>query len=116
MAATSNTLLQGTLDGLILKTLTWGPRHGYGIARWLRTTSDDTLTIEDRALYLSLHRLEERGWVAAEWGLSDNNRKAKFYRLTPEGKRELKAERERLTEYARAILRVFASTIAEPSA
>jgi PadR family transcriptional regulator PadR len=107
IAPSSNTLLQGTLDGLILKTLSWGPRHGYGVARWIRDVSDSALNIEDRALYLALHRLEERGWVEASWGLSDNNRKAKYYELTAAGRRELKAERERLTEYARAVIRVF---------
>jgi PadR family transcriptional regulator PadR len=99
--------LHGTVDGLILKALSWGPRHGYGVARWIKETSRDALAIEDRALYLALHRLEEREWVAAEWGLSDNNRKAKYYRLTPAGKRQLTAERVRLTEYAKAIVRVF---------
>ena len=80
--------LQGTLDGMILKTLSWGPRHGYGIARWIKQTSGDALTIEDRALYLALHRLEERGWVESQWGYSENKRKARYYRLTPAGRRE----------------------------
>ena len=82
--------LQGTLDGMILKTLSWGPRHGYGIARWIKQTSGDALTIEDRALYLALHRLEERGWVESQWGYSENKRKARYYRLTPAGRRQLK--------------------------
>ena len=99
--------LQGTLDGMILKTLSWGPRHGYGIARWIKQTSGDALTIEDRALYLALHRLEERGWVESQWGYSENKRKARYYRLTPAGRRQLKVEHDRLTEYARAIQRVF---------
>ena len=84
--------LQGTLDGMILKTLSWGPRHGYGIARWIKQTSGDALTIEDRALYLALHRLEERGWVESQWGYSENKRKARYYRLTPAGRRQLKVE------------------------
>jgi transcriptional regulator len=75
-------LLQGTLDILVLKTLSWGPRHGYAVARWIKETSDDTILVEDRALYVSLHRLEERGWVESQWGLSENNRKAKYYELT----------------------------------
>ena len=75
-------MLRGTLDALILKTLTWGPRHGYGIAGWIKETSRETLNVEDRALYLALHRLEDKGWVESDWGLSDNNRRAKFYQLT----------------------------------
>lgn len=101
------TPVQGTLDGIILKTLSWGPRHGYGVARWIKQTSGNTLSIEDRALYLTLHRLEERGWVESEWGYSEKRRRAKYYRLTPAGRRQLRAERDRLTEYARAIERVF---------
>ena len=90
MSADELELLQGTLDVLVLKTLTWGPRHGYAVARWIRETSDEALTVEDRALYVSLHRLEERGLVESEWGLSENNRKAKFYRLTPAGRAQLR--------------------------
>lgn len=107
--------LQGTLDGIILKTLSWGPRHGYGIARWIRQISAEALTIEDRALYLALHRLEERGWVESQWGYSENRRKARYYRLTAAGRRQLKVERARLTEYANAIQRVFTATEWGPS-
>lgn len=107
MAPSSTAPIPGTLDGLILKTLTWGPRHGYSVARWIRDVSSETLIIEDRALYLALHRLEERGWVASDWGYSENNRKAKFYRLTAAGRRQLRVERSRLTGYAEAIVRVF---------
>ncbi len=78
-------LLQGTLDTLVLKTLSWGPRHGYAVARWIKETSDGSITVEDRALYVALHRLEERGWIEAQWGLSENNRKAKYYELTARG-------------------------------
>jgi transcriptional regulator len=107
--------LQGTLDGMILKTLSWGPRHGYGIARWIKQTSGDALTIEDRALYLALHRLEEREWVESQWGYSENRRKARYYRLTAAGRRQLKQEHDRLTKYARAIQRVFTATTWEPT-
>jgi PadR family transcriptional regulator PadR len=107
MPTSDVSLLHGTLDGLILKALSWGPRHGYSVARWIKETSRDALLVEDRALYLSLHRVEERGWVDAEWGYSENNRKAKYYRLTAAGHRQLAAERERLTDYAKAIVRVF---------
>jgi transcriptional regulator len=100
-------LLRGTLDALILKTLTWGPRHGYGIARWIKETSHETLAVEDRALYLALHRLEDRGWVESEWGLSDNNRRAKYYQLTGSGRSELRAESRRLARYAEGLFRVL---------
>jgi PadR family transcriptional regulator len=104
---TDFSLIQGTLDVLILKTLTWGPRHGYAIARWIRDTSRETLEIEDRALYLALHRLEERGWLDAEWGITDANRRAKFYRLTTAGRRQLHAEIDRLRSYNAALFRVL---------
>ena len=100
-------LLQGTLDLLVLKTLSWGPRHGYAIARWIRDTSDETFSIEDRALYLALHRLEERGFVEAEWGLSENNRRAKFYRLTTRGRAALRREAESWTRYVGLVARVL---------
>src|ERR1051326_5562932 len=103
-------LLRGTLDALILKTLSWGSRHGYGIARWIRDTSGETLTIEDRALYLALHRLEDRGLVESDWGLSDNNRRAKFYTLTARGRAELRAESQRLARYAKGLFRVLNAT------
>jgi len=100
-------LLQGTLDVLVLKALSWGPRHGYAVASWIKRTSDDALTVEDRALYVSLHRLEERGWVESDWGLSDNNRKAKFYHLTSGGRRQLRAQASTWTEYATAVFKVL---------
>src|SRR5437868_899849 len=84
-------LLQGTLDLLILKALSWGPAHGYAVARWIEAATGDALRIEEGSLYPALHRLEERGHVESEWGLSENNRRAKFYHLTPEGRRELRA-------------------------
>jgi transcriptional regulator len=100
-------LVQGTLDVLVLKTLSWGPRHGYAVARWIHDTSREELRVEDRALYVSLHRLEARGWVESEWGLSDNNRKAKFYQLTPAGRKALREQAERWRRYAKAIDRVL---------
>src|SRR6185437_13253535 len=104
---TDFSLIQGTLDALILKTLVWGPRHGYAIARWIKDTSGDNLAIEDRALYLALHRLEDRGWVDAEWGATDANRRAKFYRLTTAGRRHLRAEIDRLRSYNEALFKVL---------
>lgn len=84
--------VQGTLDFLILKTLSWGEMHGYAVARWIFDRSGEELRVEEGTLYPALHRLEDRGWIEAEWGLSENNRRAKFYRLTPAGRAEL-AER-----------------------
>lgn len=107
MAKDSETLLRGTLDALILKALTGGPCHGYGVAGWIKETSRDALAIEDRALYLALHRLESKGWVESEWGLSDNNRRAKFYRLTDRGRAQLRAESSRLKRYAEGLFRVL---------
>jgi transcriptional regulator len=104
---TDVSLIQGTLDALILKTLTWGPRHGYGIARWIKETSSDAFDVEDRALYLALHRLEDKGWVESDWGTSENNRRAKFYRITAAGRRHLKVELARLTAYTTALFKVL---------
>jgi PadR family transcriptional regulator PadR len=103
-------LLRGTLDALVLKTLSWGPRHGYAIAAWIRETSGDALRVEDRALYLALHRLEDKGWLASDWGVSENNRRAKYYALTPAGRARLRAEASRLTRYAEALFRVLNAT------
>ena len=103
-------LLQGTLDVLVLKTLSWGPRHGYAVARWIKDTSDDTIAVEDRALYVSLHRLEERGWVESQWGLSENNRKAKYYELTAAGRRQLSAKANEFTLYANAVFKILRTT------
>ncbi len=106
--AESLELLQGTLDVLILKTLSWGPRHGYAIARWIRDTTDDVLRIEEGALYPALHRLQKRGWVEAEWGLSENNRRAKYYQLTARGRQQLRAEASVWSRYSAAVTKVLA--------
>ena len=100
-------LLQGTLDVLVLRALSWGDRHGYAVARWIRESSAEALAIEDRALYVSLHRLEARGYIASEWGLSENNRRAKYYALTTAGRRQLRAETDRWSRYAAAVFRVL---------
>jgi len=100
-------LLQGTLDVLVLKALVFGPRHGYAVAIWIRETSDETLNVEDRALYVALHRLEDRNWVESEWGLSENNRKAKYYQLTSRGRAQLRTETTRWTLYAEAVFKVL---------
>ena len=102
-------LMQGTLDGLILKALSWGPRHGYAAARWIKAASEEVFQIEEGALYPALHRMEQKGWVEAEWGLSENNRRAKFYQLTAKGRRALDTERASWARYATAVARVFDS-------
>ena len=107
MADTDLDLLQGTLDVLVLKTLSWGPRHGYAVARWISDTTGDTLQIEEGALYTSLHRLEKRGMVESEWGLSENNRKAKFYQLTALGRTQLRAKTALWERYAAAVFTVL---------
>jgi PadR family transcriptional regulator PadR len=100
-------LLQGTLDILVLKTLTWGPRHGYAVARWIAETSDDALQVEEGALYHALHRLERRGWLASEWGMSENNRRARYYRLTEEGRRQLAVKSALWQRYSTAVDRIL---------
>ena len=100
-------LLQGTLDMLILRTLQWGPQHGHGIGQAIRIQSDDLLKVETGSLYPALHRLVKRGWLKAEWGVSQSNQRAKFYRLTPEGRRQLLREESRWTQLVSAIARVM---------
>ena len=107
MSDDSLPLLQGTLDILVLKALVGGPLHGYAVARWIRETTDDALQIEEGALYTSLHRLEKRGWLGSSWGLSENNRRAKFYGLTPSGERQLRKGSQAWARYAEAISKVL---------
>lgn len=107
MSRAPSDLLQGTVDVLILRTLSWQPMHGYGISDWVRERSRGVLSIEGAALYQALHRLERKRLVAATWGLSENNRKAKFYELTAEGRRQLRAESSTWREYADAVGRVL---------
>lgn len=99
--------LQGNLDILILRALSDGPSHGYGIAAWVRETTDDALIIEDRALYIALHRLEERGWLTATWGASDNNRRARYYRLSTNGKRALARKQREWLSHAAAMFKAL---------
>jgi transcriptional regulator len=100
-------LLQGTLDLLILRTLRPGPAHGHTIAHVIEKTSEDVLLVEHGSLYPALHRLEKRGWVASEWGLSENHRKAKFYRLTEAGRKQLEVETSKFHRLMGAIVRVL---------
>lgn len=100
-------LLQGTVDLLILQALRRGPAHGYTVSRWIRERTDGVLATEDAALYQALHRLEARGLIASEWGLSENNRRAKYYSLTPAGRRQLRQEVSTWRRYAEAMLKVI---------
>lgn len=100
-------LLQGTLDMLILKALTWGSMHGYGIARWVQRTTDDSLVVEEGSLYPALHRMTRRGWLAAEWGLSDNNRRAKYYTLTTLGRKQLRVETADWARFIEAVGKIL---------
>ncbi len=100
-------IVRGTLDLILLKTLSWEPMHGVGIVRWIEQVTQRQLLVEEGALYPALHRLEARGWLASEWGLADTGRRAKFYRLTPRGRRQLANEASRWTRYATAMSRIL---------
>src|SRR4051812_40551634 len=101
--ATPLDLLQGTLDLLVLRTLALGPMHGYSVARAIKERSRNVFLVEEGALYPALHRLERKGWIVSEWGLSENNRKAKFYELTPRGRAAMRAELAEWQRYTRAV-------------
>ena len=107
MGDSTLSLLQGTVDLLILRALQPGASHGYAVSRWVRERTEGVLAIEDAALYQALHRLEGRGWIEAEWGLSDNNRKAKYYRLTAIGRRQVRTEITIWKRYAEAVFKVI---------
>jgi transcriptional regulator len=109
MARPTNDVLGGTLDLLILKALSWGPAHGYAVARWIEQATDDALAIGEGTLYPALHRLEERGWVTASWGTSENNRRAKFYELTQAGEARLREESKNWRRYAEAVFAALES-------
>ncbi|MBL0939158.1 MAG: PadR family transcriptional regulator [Gemmatimonadaceae bacterium] len=96
-------LVRGTFDLILLKTLSWGPMHGLGVLRWIEQTTGQRLQIEEGALYPALHRLEQKKWLSAEWGLTENNRKAKYYKLTALGRRQLVQEVSRWTRYVEAV-------------
>ena len=100
-------LLQGTLDVLVLRALARGTMHGYAVSRWIRQRTDGVLEVEDAPLYKALHRLEQAGWVSAEWGLSENNRRARYYTLTAAGRRQLRAEESAWRRYAAAVFKVL---------
>ena len=108
-------LLQGTLDVMILKALSWGPMHGFGVAKWIRLTTDDVLQIDDGALYPALHRMEYRGLIDADWDLTENKRRAKYYRLTPKGRQQLRTRASSWDRYSAAVSKVIHATV-QPSA
>ena len=103
MPPTELDLLRGTLDLLLLKTLSWGTMHGLGVVRWIERVTHQRLKVEEGALYPALHRLEERGWLEAEWGYTDTGRRAKYYRLTAMGRRQLAAEVTKWSRYSEAV-------------
>ena len=107
MPKPTNPLLHGTLDALILKTLSWGPRHGYAVARWLEDSTNDEIQVEEGSLYPALYRLEERGLIDAEWGMSELGRRAKIYRLTTRGRAQLRAETAEWERFTSAVSRVL---------
>lgn len=103
-------LLQGTLDVLVLRALSWGPMHGYAVARFIRQGSAGSFNVHDGALYTSLHRMEERGWVDADWGHAENGKRAKFYRLTSAGRRAARSETASWNHYVAAVARVLGAS------
>jgi len=114
MARTSVDLLQGTLDLIVLKALSWRPMHGFGLARWIQLTTDDVLQVEEGSLYPALYRLENRGWIKASWALTENGRRAKYYKLTATGRRQLLVETESWDQLTGAIGKIM-SAQSEPA-
>ncbi|HZI41036.1 MAG TPA: PadR family transcriptional regulator [Gemmatimonadaceae bacterium] len=107
MADTETDLLRSSLDLLVLKALGWGPMHGYAISEWIEGATASLLLLEEGTLYPALHRLERRGWITSEWGLSDNNRRARFYSITTAGRRHLRAEAAVWLQFASAVIQVL---------
>ena len=107
MSKSNPDVLQGTLDLLVLKTLARGPMHGYGIAVHIQQVSEEVLRVEEGSLYPALHRIEQAGWISSEWGVSDNNRRAKYYRLTAAGRKQLAKEQENWDQLTRAVAKVL---------
>jgi transcriptional regulator len=103
-------LVKGTLNIMILKALSWGPMHGYSVSRWIRETTNDAVQIEEGALYPALHRMQAKGWLEAEWGVSENNRRAKFYGLTDLGRQQLQAGETSWVSFAEALAKILSAT------
>ena len=112
MFASDSGLLQGTLELLVLKTLSWGPMHGYGIASWIEQSTGDVLHVEEGSLYPALYRMTRKGWIKGEWGTSENNRRAKFYRLTSAGRQQLQEQATGWQRLAGAVTRAVTSKVA----
>ena len=110
MEKSSLDVVRGTLDVLILKTLSWGALHGYAVSQNILRQTDEALLVEEGALYPALYRMEAKGWLEGEWGLSENNRRAKYYRLTPDGRRRLREEMKAWEYYAEAVGKVLGAT------
>ena len=110
MFAKDSGLLQGKLELLVLKTLMWGPMHGYGIATWIEAVTGDVLRVEEGSLYPALYRMTRKGWIAGEWGTSENNRRAKFYHLTPEGERQFREQSTGWVRFAAAVSDAIGAT------
>ena len=102
-------LLRGTLDFIVLKTLSWGPMHGFAIARWLQQTTENVLSVEEGSLYPALYRMENRGWIKAQWAITENGRRAKYYKLTAAGRKQLAAESEMWGTLSLAIAKIVAA-------
>jgi PadR family transcriptional regulator PadR len=110
MQESSLDVIRGALDVLILKTLSWGPLHGYAISQIIQQQTDDALLVEEGALYPALYRMEAKLWIASEWGLSENNRRARYYRLTAAGRKRLLAETKTWERYAEAVAKILGAT------
>lgn len=103
-------VLQGTLEFLILRTLAWGPQHGFGVAKWIRTVTEGRLQVEDGALYPALHRMAQKKWLAAEWGVTESGRRARFYELTPLGREALRSQTTAWTDYVGAVQQIITAS------
>jgi PadR family transcriptional regulator, regulatory protein PadR len=112
MAGPPIDLVQGSLDIIVLKTLSWQPMHGFGIARWIQQTTEDVLQVEEGSLYPSLYRMENKGWVKSDWRITENNRRAKYYRLTAAGRRQLADQTASWETFVRAMAKVLRASAA----
>src|SRR3954452_953421 len=107
--------MQGSLDVIVLKTLSWQPMHGFGIARWIQRATDDVLQVEEGSLYPSLYRMENKGWVKSEWCITENKRRAKYYRLTAAGKRQLADQSANWETFVKAMSKILRSAAPQPA-
>jgi PadR family transcriptional regulator PadR len=115
MARPALDLIQGSLDIIVLKTISWQPMHGFGIARWIQQTTDDLLQVEEGSLYPSLYRMENKGWVRSEWRITENNRRAKYYRLTAAGRRQLADQSENWETFVKVMAKILRANAPQPA-